>query len=233
METIGSDGLSPAVEKMLGSAIIGRFQITDARLSMDSDGISLEFHVRPTEETEIQLMSGEDLVDLKGYLSIHSDADDSTETKSSRKELEMLGALRYHEGNEYSPHWYAIEVVLPEGQFNALYDAVTRGCIPSYATVTRKRWRDMKLSVSDVLVWDSKVTPVVVVDSADFTVPLMVPLNADSDGQHPLANAMPATRLQIDRLGQQLDSYKNEIVKMLTRIFWAVVVVGGLIVLVK
>jgi hypothetical protein len=235
MEPIGSDGLSPEVEKLIGGATI-RFEITNAFLSLNSNEPERKqicFHVRPAAGERIKLTTEDQLSDLKGVVGLYSDAGDSPEKRQERKNVEVLGALLFTESGEQWPAIYTIELTLPEAQFDMLYEAAKVGRIPSDLSVTLKRWGDLKLDWNDTYTWDNKASQGLVLKSAKFTLPLVTPSDVQGEERNPLANALPATRLQIDQLAQRLENNKNEIVKILTRILWAVVVVGGVTVLAR
>ena len=235
METIGSDGLSPAVEKLIGGATIG-FEITNAFLSLNSDEPERKqicFHVRPADGERIKLTTEDQLPDLKGLVGLYSDAGDSPEEIQNRKDLEVLGVLHFSKGVDEWPAWYTVEITLPQAQFDTLYEAAKVGRIPSNLSITLKKWGDLKLDWNETYTWDNSASPALALKSASFTLPLVAPSDVQGEERNPLANALPATRLQLDQLAQRLDNNKNEIVKVLTRIFWTVVVVGGLIALVK
>jgi hypothetical protein len=187
----------------------------------------LSFRVRLAQGESMNLTSGEMFGELDGQVTVFP------ETTEAQEQLSGFGTLRYFAAidddfHSYPPN-FIIQAALHMRQFEQLLSAAKLGRIPSEISVDVEGmeydWRPDGSGKK----WDNKASPRLPVNSVRFSVPLVCISDDDSSERHVSESAMPATRLQMDQLMQRLDSHS----KTLRHIFWAVVVLGGLMILAK
>jgi hypothetical protein len=176
----------------------------------------------------IKLSSDEKFEDLDGRLMVFPDVGESHENPNGFGTLHYLAA-RDDDFHPFPPR-FIVQTPIPAGHFDELLSAAKFGRIPSKISVDIEGMEYDWQPDGSGKKWDNKASPRLPVNSVLFDVPLIPRTEEDGSERRLSENVMPATVLQVDQLLQRLDSHSSEIVKTLTQVFWAVVILGSLLV---
>lgn len=210
------------------------FEAIGADLSIligEFGGGNLSFRVKLSEGETVSLSSGDSLENLEGRVTIKPNSGEAKEKENG------IGSIWYFtasdDGLSRYPASYIVEAMLPPDQFIELVSAAQIGRIPSVIQVSAEGMSYDWQPDGSGKKWDNKESNVLPVTSINFIVPLV------SSDQGELLEArlsdqlLPATRLQVGELAERLNSQITEIDKTLKYIFWAIIVLGGLLVIWK
>ena len=188
----------------------------------------LSFRVRLFQRESIMLSSDEKFENLVGRVTVLPDVGDSQENQNA------FGALQYFAAHDDYidpfPPSFIIQTTISANQFDKLLSAAKLGRIPSEISVDIEGMEYDWQPDGSGKKWDNKTSPRLPVNSIRFSVPLVPYAEEDGSERRTSENSMPATRLQVDQLIQHLDSHSSEFAKTLKHVFWAIVILGGLLV---
>jgi hypothetical protein len=188
----------------------------------------LSFRVQLIQGESMKLSSDEKFEDLDGRVTVFPDIGELQENQNA------FGTLHYFAAHDDDfhpfPPSFIIQATIPASQFDELLSAAKLGRIPSEISVDIEGMEHDWQPDGSGKKWDNKASPRLPVNSVRFSVPLTPYAEEDGSERRPSENSMPAIRLQADQLMQRLDSHSSEISKTLKHVFWAVVILGGLLV---
>lgn len=190
----------------------------------------LSFRVQLIQGESLKLSSDEKVEDLDGRVTVFPDVGESQENQDAFGTMHYFAA-RNDDFHPFPPR-FIIQTTISANQFDEMLSAAKLGRIPSsiFVDIEGLEYDCDWLPDSRATKWDNKTSPRLPVNSVRFRVPL-VPLAEEVGAERrPSENSMPATRLQVDQLMQHLDSHSSDIAKTLKLVFWAVVILGGLLV---
>lgn len=191
----------------------------------------LSFGVRLAQRESIKLASGEKFEDLDGRVTVLPDTEAPGEDQKGFGTLHHFAAC--DDDFDPFPPSFIVQTVLPKHQFNELLSAAKLGRVPSVISVDIEGMEYDWQPDGSGKKWDNKTSPKLDVKSVRFNVPL-ASLSQDTDAEPRLCdNAMPPTRLQFEQLSQGIDRQGIEISKALKALLWAIIILGGVVVLLR
>ena len=188
----------------------------------------LSFRVQLVQGESIKLSSDEKFEALDGRVTVFPDVGESQENQNTFGTLHYFAA-RDDDFHPFPPS-FIVQTTIPASQFDELLSAAKFGRIPSEISADIEGMEYDWQPDGSGKKWDNKASPRLPVNSVRFNVPLLPYTEDDGSGRRPSEKVMPATVLQVNQLMQRLDSHSSEITKTLKHVFWAVVILGGLLI---
>lgn len=199
----------------------------------EKDSVGLSYRVKLDGGNSVDLATEENFRDLDGHVVVVSRDDNSSQ------EERTFGKMSYFEAREDvfapSPACYFVRVLLSNKQLEELLAAARIGRVPSQISIwlmggggIETGWQPDGSGSK----WDNKASPELKVVNASFTVPMITPIDNEFVRDHD-EEILPPTRLQFDELTQKIDQLVTTTNTLLRLLFWAVMVIGGLLIIFK
>lgn len=187
-----------------------------------SDKELLGFKVVLAGRDRWELTSGDKLEDVDGGVSV------VRASSVAGVNQPTIGAMhffeRYDDDFVPSPASYIAEVILPDKDYDKLWEAAKLGRLPEI-TLDIEGMEYGSMPDGTDKKWDNVAKKDLPVKSASFHVPLVIAPALDPQERTQAEHLMPATRLQMDQFATLMMGATN-------RIFWALVVIATFIMLI-